>query len=80
MEHPLIPNLDNLSIEELGQKISELNKKMGIAMKMGNAHLCNQIRMALESYNAKHYEKSQELFKSATQSIDNDLNSKIDIS
>ena len=57
MEHPLIPNLDNLKIDELGDKISELNKKLRIAQNMGNGHLCNQIRMAIESYQAKYQER-----------------------
>jgi hypothetical protein len=57
MEHPLIANLDSLSEEELSTKITELNKKLGIAMRTGNAYLCNQLRMAIESYQAKYTEK-----------------------
>jgi hypothetical protein len=57
MEHPLIPNLDELTLEQLGEKISELNKKLGIAYNTGNSHLCNQIRMAIESYQTKYQEK-----------------------
>jgi hypothetical protein len=59
MEHPLIGSLDNLSVDELGTRISELHRKLGIASRSGNAHLCNQIRMALENYQAKHSEKMQ---------------------
>jgi hypothetical protein len=57
MEHPLIPNLDNLTETDLQEKISELNKKLGIAYNTGNGHLCNQIRMAIESYQTKYQEK-----------------------
>lgn len=57
MEHPLIPNLDALSADELSAKINELNKKLGIAYRSGNAHLCNQLRMAIESYQTKYQEK-----------------------
>jgi hypothetical protein len=57
MEHPLIPNLDNLSAEELLHKITELNKKLSIAMRGGNNYLCNQLRMAIESYQVKYQEK-----------------------
>jgi hypothetical protein len=57
MEHPLIPNLDSLTVDELLEKISELNRKLNIAYRTGNAHLCNQIRMALESYQTKYDEK-----------------------
>jgi hypothetical protein len=57
MEHPLIPNLDNLSTEELSDKLAELNKKLSIAYRTGNSHLCNQLRMAIESYQSKYQEK-----------------------
>lgn len=57
MEHPLIQNLDDLSEEQLQEKISELTKKLGIAYRTGNGHLCNQLRMALESYQNKYQEK-----------------------
>lgn len=59
MEHPLVENLDNLSLDQLQEKISELTKKLGIAMRTGNAHLCNQVRMALESYQNKYNEKQR---------------------
>jgi hypothetical protein len=77
MEHPLIHNIDNLSLEELGSKVSDLNKKLAIAYRTGNGHLCNQIRMALASYSTRHQEKMAELFKSGDRpGFDN----KIDIS
>lgn len=60
MEHPLIGNLDSLTEEELTNKISELNKKLGIAAQAGNGHLCNQIRMALESYQSKYQQRIRE--------------------
>ena len=47
MEHPLIGKLDDFTAEELLDKITELHKKLSIAMRMGNAYLCDQIR--------KHY-------------------------
>jgi len=59
MEHPLIGNLDDLSTEELSAQISSLSKKLGIATRTGNAQLCNQVRMALESYQNKYREKLQ---------------------
>ena len=57
MEHPLIHNLNELSEDELVSKISELNKKLGIAARSGNRHLCQQLRMALESYQNTYQEK-----------------------
>lgn len=57
MEHPLIPNLDSLSEQELLDKITELNRKLGIAYNTGNSYLCNQLRMAIESYQNKYQER-----------------------
>jgi hypothetical protein len=57
MEHPLITNIDHLTEQQLTDKISELNKKMAIASRMGNGHLCNQIRLALDTYRNKYRDK-----------------------
>ena len=65
MEHPLIGTLDELTLEELGAKINELGKKLGIAARSGNGQLCNQIRMAMENYQNKYQEKLQESYKKA---------------
>lgn len=57
MEHPLISNLDGLTEQELLDKINELNRKLGIAYQTGNGHLCNQLRMAIESFQSKYQDK-----------------------
>lgn len=59
MEHPLVGNLDELSVDQLTTQISDLSRKLGIASRTGNANLCNQIRMAIESYQNKYQEKLQ---------------------
>ena len=63
MEHPLIGDLNNLTLDELSTKVADLNSKLSMAMRTGNGHLCNQIRMAIESYNVKYQEKLQESYK-----------------
>jgi len=73
MEHPLIGNLDDFTAEQLLEKITELNKKLSIAMRMGNAYLCDQLRMAIESHQTKYQEKIRS-------SPDNNFDSVIDIS
>ena len=57
MDHPLIGDINNLTTEELSSKVTELNKKLSIAYRMGNNHLCNQLRMAIETYQNKYQEK-----------------------
>lgn len=75
MEHPLIGDLSNLSAEELLTRITDLNKKLSIAMRSGNAYLCNQLRMAIESHQVKYQEKLQDSYKN-----NNNFGNKIDIS
>lgn len=57
MEHPLISNLDSLTEQELLDKVNELHKKLGIAYRTGNGYLCDQLRMAIESYQTKYQDK-----------------------
>ena len=79
MEHPFIHNLEDLTLEQLGSKVSELHKKLAIAHRMGNSYLCDQIRMALNSYNNKYQQKMKTL--TAPKSGESDsFNDKIDIS
>lgn len=77
MEHPLISNLDQLSVDELSTIVSDLNRKLGIAARTGNAHLCNQIRMAIESHSNKYREKLQASYQKV--SDDSNLKDKINI-
>ena len=65
MEHPLIGSLDELTLVELGAKINELGKKLSIAARTGNGHLCNQIRMAMENYQNMYQTRLQESYKKA---------------
>ena len=57
MEHPLINNVDDLSMEQLQERITELTRKVGIAHRMGNAQLRHQVQMALETYQNKYRER-----------------------
>ena len=59
MEHPLIGNIDNLTVDQLQTKISELQKKINFARRTGNAHLVSQIQMAIETYQNRYQAKLQ---------------------
>ena len=72
MEHPLIGPLDEQTLEELGAKINELGKKLSIAARSGNGHLCNQIRMAMENYQNMYQTKLQESYKKAQSDLNFD--------
>jgi hypothetical protein len=79
MEHPLISNIDHLTIDELQAKVTELTRKIGMAHRMGNAHLRAQIAMALETYQNKLQQRQQELWDKQRGSGP-DYSDKIDIS
>ena len=75
MEHPLINDIGELDEGQLIEKIAELNKKLTIAMRMGNSSLINQVQMALQSYQSKLREKH-----AAERNKDDKFEDKIDIS
>ena len=75
MEHPLIGNIDHLTEDQLSEKINELNKKLNMAVRSGNGHMCNQLRMAIESFQSKYQQKLQEARKGQSTNFDD----KIDI-
>ena len=79
MEHPFIHGLDDLTVEELTAKISELHKKLTIAHRTGNGYLCDQLRMALDSYTTKQRQKLEEQFRKSGGDEDT-FDNKIDIS
>jgi len=78
MEHPLINDADNLNLEELQTRISDLQKKLSWAQR-SNAHLAQQISMALETYNNKYQAKQREIWDAAQKS-GADYSDRIDIS
>ena len=73
MEHPLIGSLEELTAEQLLEKVTELSRKLGIAYRLGNHDLCNQLRMAIESHQNKYQEKIRS-------NPDNNFDGVIDIS
>jgi len=73
MEHPLIGDLNDLTLDELSTKVADLNSKLSMAMRTGNGHLCNQIRMAIESYQVKYQEKLQESYKKSDANFDDKI-------
>ena len=75
MEHPLIGNIDHLTEDELSEKINELNRKLNMAVRSGNGHMCNQLRMAIESFQSKYQQRLQEARKGQSTNFDD----KIDI-
>ena len=74
MEHPFINNLDEKSLEDLQNSISELNKKLTFAYRTGNQPLIHQLTMALDSYRTAYNKKMDDLIKKQSLNIKIDVN------
>lgn len=79
MEHPLITDINDLTVEQLQSRISDLSKKLMFAQRMNNAHLAGQIRMALETFNNKYQAKLKETYEAESKKGP-DFSDKINIS
>lgn len=64
MEHPLINDANDLSPEDLSQRISDLQRKLAWAQR-NNAHLAQQITMALETYTNKYQQRQREMWEAS---------------
>lgn len=76
MEHPLIHGLDQMSVDDLATKISDLQQKLSWAMRMNHGHMAQQLIMALESYQSTYQKKLQD---QAKESSGFDFDTKIDV-
>jgi len=79
MEHPLIGNIDDLTVDQLQSKISELGKKLIFAQQSRNAYLIDQIRMAMETYQNRYSSKLQAQYEEQNKNNPN-FSDKINIS
>lgn len=50
MGHPLTPDLSKLTIDELGNKISELQKRITYAYKIGQGDMLGQLQLLMQDY------------------------------
>jgi len=60
MNHPLTPNLRELSDADLLKKISELQKRHAQSWQFGNAQLAQQVEMLLEDYKEEQGRRDRE--------------------
>jgi hypothetical protein len=74
MEHPLIGDLGDLTLEQLHDKINELHRKLSVAARSGNGNLCDQIRMAIESYSNRAREIQAKQYAEAQKNFDDKIN------
>jgi hypothetical protein len=63
MEHPFVNNLDDKSLDELQNTISDLSKKLNFAYRSSNGPMIQQLMMALESYKNAYGKKINEMIE-----------------
>ena len=63
MEHPFISDLSTLSMDDLQEKISELNKRLAFVARMNNTSMYGQLLMVIDSYNAEYNKRMNEMYK-----------------
>jgi iron-sulfur cluster repair protein YtfE (RIC family) len=79
MEHPLIHDIDSLTVDQVQGRISDLTKKLAWARQSNNLHLANQISMALETFQNRYRQQMDEIYAKSSQK-GQDFSDRIDIS
>lgn len=63
MEHPFISDLSTLSMDDLQEKISELNKRLAFVARMNNTSMYGQLLMVIDSYNSEYNKRMDAMYK-----------------
>jgi len=79
MEHPFISNLSDKTMEELGESISTLNKRMSYAYRMNRSDIVRQLQMALDSYRSEYNKRQAEIWAKHEAKSGKDFGKNIDI-
>ena len=79
MQHPLVENIDNLSLEEVMSKLNSLREKQRFVSRTGNADLMRQLLMVIECYEGRYQKLMAEFMDQARGNL-GDITKKIDIS
>ena len=79
MFNPLLDDLSRFKDTELDEKISDLNKKYNIALRMGNSSIAMQIAMSLEAFRSELMRRHQEASKKLLNKQNKDLDGLINI-
>lgn len=62
INHPMIGDLSEKTLDELQTAIDGLNKKLSFVSRSNNFGMINQLMMALNSYRAEYSKRQDELY------------------
>jgi hypothetical protein len=66
--HPLTPDLEKLTDEELHTKLSELQTRLNYAYRIGSADMVNQLQLIIMDYGYEVERRNQKMLESAQKS------------
>jgi hypothetical protein len=70
MNHPLTPNLRELSDADLMKKQTELQKRIIYGHQTGNANLISQVELMLNDYREESMRRDRERFEKANEAAE----------
>lgn len=73
--HPFVQDLSGMSLDQLSETMSKLNKNLVHMQRLGKHDMIRQLQMILSSYQSEYQRKQQELWDKKSQNFDK----KIDI-
>jgi hypothetical protein len=59
MGHPLTPDLSKLSMEDLTNKISDLQRRLTYAFRIGQSDMVGQLQLLMQDYNTELSERNR---------------------
>lgn len=65
MLHPLAPDLNKLTMDELLEKYNDLNKKFQLAHRMGSGSVIGQMAILLEDYRTEIGNRQRKMLEEA---------------
>ena len=68
MNHPLTPNLHNMTDADISSKIGDLNKRIVFGYQTGNSQLISQAQMMVGDYMEEQKRRDQERYNKALES------------
>jgi len=72
MEHPLLEDISELTLDQLTAKLSDLHRKYAYIASRGDARLTNQILMVIEAYQNRYQQKLAETLPKPENDDDDD--------
>jgi small-conductance mechanosensitive channel len=79
MYHPLLDNLEELSMDQLAEKLNDVNSKISYAYRIGNYQMLQQLQLIQQAIQDKYNEKTKKQLESLNKKTSNSNNDSLDI-